>query len=156
MAPRRSPWPYLAHLPFVAWTFAGPLFFGLVPYFRDIAYYYYPNEVFLERSFREGVWPLWNPTSDAGAPFLTTDVAELLLVRATSALSALRFGPPLHQLVAELRIPRHAVRAPERDVLAHAGLRCHATTRCQNAPGDGFAAGRPSRRSASCSSRRDA
>jgi hypothetical protein len=100
MAPRRSPWPYLAHLPFVAWTFAGPLFFGLVPYFRDIAYYYYPNEVFLERSFREGVWPLWNPTSDAGAPFLTTDVAELVLVRATSALSALRFGPPLHQLVA--------------------------------------------------------
>ncbi len=100
MAPRRSPWPYLAHLPFVAWTFAGPLFFGLVPYFRDIAYYYYPNEVFLERSFREGVWPLWNPTSDAGAPFLTTDAAELLLIRASSALSALRFGPPLHQLLA--------------------------------------------------------
>ena len=89
MAPRRSPWPYLAHLPFVAWTFAGPLFFGLVPYFRDIAYYYYPNEVFLERSFREGVWPLWNTTSDAGAPFLTTDVAELVLVRASSALGAL-------------------------------------------------------------------
>jgi hypothetical protein len=100
MAPRRSPWPYLAHLPFVAWAFAGPLFFGLVPYFRDIAYYYYPNEVFLERSFREGVWPLWNPTSDAGAPFLTTDALELLLIRAGSALSALRFGPPLHQLLA--------------------------------------------------------
>ena len=51
MAPRRSLWPYLAHLPLVAWTFAGPLFFGLVPYFRDVGYYYYPNEVFLERSF---------------------------------------------------------------------------------------------------------
>ena len=100
MAPRRSLWPYLAHLPLVAWTFAGPLFFGLVPYFRDVGYYYYPNEVFLERSLREGVWPLWNPTSDAGAPFLTTDAAELLLIRATSALGALRFGPPLHLLVA--------------------------------------------------------
>src|SRR6185436_8758072 len=100
MAPRRSLWPYLARLPLVAWTFAGPLFFGLVPYFRDVGYYYYPNEVFLERSLREGVWPLWNPTSDAGAPFLTTDAAELLLIRATSALGALRFGPPLHLLVA--------------------------------------------------------
>jgi len=113
MAPRRSPWPYLAHLPFVAWTFAGPLFFGLVPYFRDIAYYYYPNEVFLERSFREGVWPLWNPTSDAGAPFLTTDVAELVLVRATSALGALRFEPPLRPLPDELVSARGEATLPE-------------------------------------------
>jgi hypothetical protein len=93
-------WPYLAQLPFVAWTFAGPLFFGLVLYFRDIAYYYYPNAVFLERSFAQGVWPLWNPTSDAGAPFLATDLVDLVLVRATGALGALRFGPPLHQLIA--------------------------------------------------------
>ena len=92
--------PYLAHLPFVAWTFAGPLFFGLVPYFRDIGYYYYPNAVFLERSLAQGVWPLWNPTSDAGAPFLATDALDLALIRATGALGALRYGPPLHQLIA--------------------------------------------------------
>jgi len=95
-----SPWPYLGHVPFVAWTFAGPLFFELVPYFRDVAYYYYPNAVFLERSLSQGVWPLWNPTSDAGAPFLATDVVDLVLVRAAGAAGALRFGPPLHQLLA--------------------------------------------------------
>jgi hypothetical protein len=100
MAPRRSPWPYLAHVPFVAWTFAGPLFSGLVPYFRDVSYYYFPNAVFLERSLAQGVWPLWNPGSDAGAPFLATDVVDLALVRVSGAEGALRFGPPLHQLVA--------------------------------------------------------
>ena len=52
MAPRRSPWRYLAHVPFVAWTFAGPLFSGLVPYFRDLACYYFPNAGFLERRLR--------------------------------------------------------------------------------------------------------
>ena len=100
MALRRSFWPYLAHLPFVAWTFSGPLFLGLVPYFRDIACYYFPNAVFLDRSLAQGVWPLWNPTSDAGAPFLATDLVDLVLVRATGALGALRLGPPLHQLIA--------------------------------------------------------
>ena len=100
MSPRRSLWPYLAHVPFVAWCFAGPLFSGLVPYFRDISCYYFPNAVFLERSLAQGVWPLWNPTSDAGAPFLATDVLDLLLVRAAGAFGALRFGPPLHQLLA--------------------------------------------------------
>ena len=63
-------WPYIAHLPVLAFTFAGALFKGQVFFFRDIVFYYYPNYVFLERSLRQGVWPLWNPTSDAGAPFL--------------------------------------------------------------------------------------
>jgi hypothetical protein len=98
--PLRALWPYLAHVPVVAWTFSGTLFSGLVLYFRDIAYYYYPNAVFLERSLAQGVWPLWNPTSDAGAPFLAADAVDLALVGLSGASGALRFGPPLHQLVA--------------------------------------------------------
>jgi hypothetical protein len=96
----RALWPYLAHVPIVAWTFSGTLFSGLVLYFRDIAYYYYPNAVFLERSLAQGVWPLWNPTSDAGVPFLAADAVDLALVGVFGAPGALRFGPPLHQLIA--------------------------------------------------------
>ncbi len=93
-------WPYLAHLPVVAWIFAGALFQGQVFYFRDVSVYYYPNYVFLERSLRDGVWPLWNPTSDAGAPFLMADPADLALVGLLGATRALRFGPGLHLVLA--------------------------------------------------------
>lgn len=92
--------PLLAHLPVVAVIFSGPLFEGKLPYFRDVAVYYYPNYVFLERSLGQGVWPLWNPTSDAGAPFLITDPTDLLLVGTLGAQGALRVGPPLHLLLA--------------------------------------------------------
>ena len=96
----RALWPYLAHAPVVAWTFSGTLFSGLVLYFRDIACYYYPNAVFLERSLAQGVWPLWNPTSDAGAPFLAVDAVDLALVGLSGVSGALRFGLSLHQLIA--------------------------------------------------------
>jgi hypothetical protein len=89
-------WPYVAHLPILAFLFAGALFKGQVFFFRDIVVYYYPNYVFLERSLRQGVWPLWNPTSDAGAPFLMADPADLLLVGLLGAERALRLGPPMH------------------------------------------------------------
>jgi hypothetical protein len=84
----------------VAFVFSGALFEGQVFFFRDICYYYYPNYVFLEHSLREGVWPLWNPTSDAGAPFLITDPLDLLLVGLAGAERALRFGVPLHLAIA--------------------------------------------------------
>lgn len=93
-------WPYLAHLPVVAWLFAGALFQGQVFFFRDVSFYYYPNYVFLERSLHDGVWPLWNPTSDAGAPFLTADPADLALVGLLGATRALRFGTGLHLALA--------------------------------------------------------
>ena len=96
----RSVLPYAAHLPVVAWVFSGALFSGQVPYFRDVLVYYYPNYVFLERSLGQGVWPLWNPTSDAGAPFLVADPIDLLLVGLLGAVGALRFGPPLHLALA--------------------------------------------------------
>jgi hypothetical protein len=92
--------PFLAHLPVVAWIFAGPIFAGRVPFFRDVALYYYPNYVFLERSLAQRVWPLWNPDCDAGAPFLTTDAVDLVLVGTLGAERALRLGPPLHMLLA--------------------------------------------------------
>jgi hypothetical protein len=84
----------------VAWVFAGPLFGGRVPFFRDIALYYHPNQVFLERSLAQGVWPLWNPDCDAGGPFLATDPVELVLVGGLGAERALRLGPPLHLFLA--------------------------------------------------------
>ena len=96
----RSSWPYLAHLPVVAWVFAGALFQGQVFFFRDVSVHYYPNYVFLERSLGQGVWPLWNPTSDAGAPFLMTDPVDLLLVGLLGAERALRFGSALHLAIA--------------------------------------------------------
>lgn len=94
--------PFLAHLPVTAWLFSGPIFKGTLLFFRDINVYYYPNYVFLERALRQGVWPLWNPTSDAGAPFLITDPIDLLFVAALGAPGALRFGPPLHLALAML------------------------------------------------------
>ncbi|HEY6547696.1 MAG TPA: hypothetical protein VI589_07310, partial [Vicinamibacteria bacterium] len=100
--------PYAAHLPVVAWVFAGALFQGQLPYFRDVPVYYFPNYVFLERSLRQGVWPLWNPTSDAGAPFLVADPLDLLLVGLLGASSALRFGPPLHLALAMIGASRLA------------------------------------------------
>ena len=92
--------PFLAHIPVVLWLFAGPLFEGRVLYFRDIATVYFPDYVFAEQSLRQGVWPLWNPTADAGAPFLLAYPPDLLLLLLAGAKGALRFGPPLHVLLA--------------------------------------------------------
>jgi hypothetical protein len=90
----------IAHLAAVLWIFQGPLLAGSVPFFRDICNYYYPNYVFLSRAFDEGVWPLWNPTSDAGAPFLLAEPLELALVYLVGPLGALRLSPPLHVFLA--------------------------------------------------------
>ena len=90
----------LAHLAVVLWLFEGALFEGRVFFFRDIFCYYFPNYVFLEASLRQGTWPLWNPTSDAGGPFLMADPADLLLVGLLGAQRALRLALPLHVLLA--------------------------------------------------------
>lgn len=92
--------PFLANVPVVLWLFAGAIFQGRMFFFRDIYCYYYPNYVFLERSLRQGVWPLWNPTNDAGGPFLMSDPADLVLVACTGADMALRLALPLHVLLA--------------------------------------------------------
>jgi hypothetical protein len=96
----RALWPFLAHVPVALWLFAGPLFGGRVLFFRDITAGYVPDYAFAEQSLRQGIWPLWNPTADAGAPFLLAYPVDLLLLLVTGAKGALRLGPPLHVLLA--------------------------------------------------------
>lgn len=78
-------------------TLFGPtLFLGEVPYFRDVVYTYYPDLVFLERSLRSGVFPLWHPGADGGAPFFAPYPPHLLLALACGATWALRLSVVLH------------------------------------------------------------
>jgi hypothetical protein len=72
------------------------LILGRVPYFRDVSTYYYPQYAFTASSLQQGVWPLWNPTADAGAPFLLAYPVELILLAALGARRTLMLSPPLH------------------------------------------------------------
>ena len=83
----------------VAWPFAGPLLAGRVLYFRDVGVTYYPDFVFVSRALAQGVWPLWHPGADAGAPFLAAYPVHLLLAGA-GPRAALALSPPLHVLLA--------------------------------------------------------
>jgi hypothetical protein len=78
------------HLALVLWLF-GDTLAGRLPYFRDITFYYFPNDVFLERWLRRGVWPLWNPEADGGGPFLAVNPVELLSIGILGARAALGF-----------------------------------------------------------------
>ena len=92
--------PYAAHLLPVLWLFSGPLLEGRVLFFRDLSLYYYPNYVFVADSLAQGVWPLWNPTSDAGAPFLMAYPLELVALATAGARATLAVLPPLHVWIA--------------------------------------------------------
>jgi hypothetical protein len=92
--------PYAAHLAPPLWLFAGPLFEGRVLFFRDLCFYYFPNYVFVAGSLAQGVWPLWNPTSDAGAPYLMAYPLELAVLATAGARAALAVLPPLHVWIA--------------------------------------------------------
>ncbi len=83
-----------------AWPFWGPLFEGRVLFFRDVGVTYYPDLVFLQRSLAQGVWPLWHPGADAGAPFLAPYPVHLLLVALVGARATLALSPWLHVLLA--------------------------------------------------------
>ncbi len=84
----------------VAWLFAGPLFAGRVLYYRDVGVTYYPDLVFVSRALEQGVWPLWHPGADAGAPFLMAYPLHLVLLLLGGARATLAVSPPLHVLVA--------------------------------------------------------
>jgi hypothetical protein len=100
-APAGERWlSYAAHLLPALWLFAGPLFEGRMLFFRDLSVYYYPNYVFVARSLAQGVWPLWNPTSDGGAPFLMAYPLELAMLGTFGARAALAVLPPLHVWIA--------------------------------------------------------
>ncbi len=72
----------VVHVLVAAWVFAPALWDGRMLYVRDISTYFYPNLVFLGRSLAAGVFPLWCPAVDAGAPFLLVYPPDLLLVAA--------------------------------------------------------------------------
>jgi hypothetical protein len=84
----------------VAWVFAGPLLEGRVLYHRDVGVTYYPDFVFVSRELARGVWPLWHPGVDGGAPFLMAYPVHLVLLGLSGARAALAVSPPLHLLVA--------------------------------------------------------
>jgi SAM-dependent methyltransferase len=90
----------LLHLALTAVLFGDVVFAGRVPYFRDVGTYYYPDYVFAADALRHGVWPLWNPTADAGAPYLKAYPVELLLLLLTGARGTLTVGPLLHVFAA--------------------------------------------------------
>ena len=91
----------IAHLMMVVTFFHRLLLLGDVPYFRDLASFYYPCFALIERAAAEGVaWPLWNRYSNAGEPFLEPYIVNLLSVRLFGALGALRLDAPLHVLLA--------------------------------------------------------
>ncbi len=82
------------------WLFWGPLFAGRVLYFRDVTYTYFPDFVFCAQSLSEGLWPLWHPGADAGAPHLATYPVHLLLLLLCGPRLTLALSPPLHVLIA--------------------------------------------------------
>ncbi|HET9315945.1 MAG TPA: hypothetical protein VFQ51_10165 [Vicinamibacteria bacterium] len=99
--PARSLLPVLAaHVLLVALLCADVLFLGRLPYLRDVSTYYYPDYVFAASALRHGVWPLWNPTAEAGAPFLMAYPVELAMLAVLGARRTLALAPPLHVLLA--------------------------------------------------------
>jgi hypothetical protein len=84
----------------VAWLFGGPLFAGRVLYYRDVGVTYYPDFVFVSRQLARGVWPLWHPGADGGAPFLMAYPVHLVLLLLGGPRVTLAVSPPLHVLVA--------------------------------------------------------
>jgi hypothetical protein len=92
--------PLLGHAALVAWVFGGALFLGRLPYLRDLSSQYYPDFNFAAAALRHGEWPLWNPAILAGTPWLLAYPPDLLLLLLSGAAGALRFGPPLHVLLA--------------------------------------------------------
>ncbi len=90
----------LAHLLPVLWLFGGAIFAGRLLFFRDLSSQYAPDYAFAADSLRHGVWPLWNPTNNAGEPMVLAypvDIALLLLVGARAPLGV---GAALHLLLA--------------------------------------------------------
>jgi hypothetical protein len=122
--PARSLLPVLAaHVLLVALLCADVLFLGRLPYLRDVSTYYYPDYVFVASALRHGVWPLWNPTADAGAPFLMAYPVELVMLAVLGARRTLALAPPLHVLLAMCGM---TVLARERGLRATASWMCGA------------------------------
>jgi hypothetical protein len=86
----------LVHLVPSLWLLGAGLSGARVLFFRDVTAYYYPAYVFVERAFAAGVWPLWIPGVQAGAPFLATYPIDLALIWLFGAHWTLALMPLLH------------------------------------------------------------
>src|SRR5262245_7995992 len=100
-APSRRRWLAVhgAHLLPTAALF-GDLLAGRVLFFRDLSFFYFPNYAFLAQSLRAGIWPLWNPGSDGGGPFLNAYPPDLLLAAIGGPRLAMGAGVFLHAWLA--------------------------------------------------------
>lgn len=96
------PWALVAglHVALTAWLFGGALLRGELVYFRDLSSYYAPLYAFASRALSAGLWPLWNPTANAGEPFLLAYPLDLLLILTGGWRAALGVGQALHLLLA--------------------------------------------------------
>jgi hypothetical protein len=90
----------LSHLAAVLWLFGGALVSGRVLYFRDLSTHYAPSYAFAAEALHRGVWPLWNPSANAGEPFLLVYPPDLLLLLIGGRLAPLGVGAALHLLLA--------------------------------------------------------
>ncbi|HYN91627.1 MAG TPA: hypothetical protein VER75_06875, partial [Thermoleophilaceae bacterium] len=100
--PATRAWPgvVVAHLLLVLWLFGGALVGGRLLYFRDLSSQYAPDYAFAAESLRHGVWPLWNPTSNAGEPMLLAYPVDVGLLLLAGARAPLGVGAALHLLLA--------------------------------------------------------
>lgn len=100
----RERWAWLgvgaAHVLTVAWLFGPALFQGHLLYFRDLSMHYAPQYAWVADSLQQGVWPLWNPRSNAGEPLLPVYPIDLLLLLLGGPRAPLGWGAALHLLVA--------------------------------------------------------
>jgi hypothetical protein len=91
-----------AHVLAVLALFGPALFGGHVLYFRDICLQYAPAYSWVAESLRNGVWPLWDPYSNAGEPFLLVYPVDLVLLLVGGERAPLGWGAALHLFVALL------------------------------------------------------
>jgi hypothetical protein len=90
----------LAHLLLVLWLFGGAVVAGRLLYFRDLSSQYAPDYAFAAESLRHGVWPLWNPSSNAGEPMLLAYPVDIALLLLAGGRAPLGLGAALHLLLA--------------------------------------------------------
>jgi hypothetical protein len=90
------------HVGAVLTLFGPALFGGRLLYFRDICLQYAPAYAWVAESLRTGVWPLWDPYSNAGEPFLLVYPVDLVLLLVGGERAPLGWGAALHLFVALL------------------------------------------------------
>ena len=98
----------LAHLATVGWLFSSVFTAGRLLYFRDLSTQYAPAYSFTEAALRSGIWPLWNPTVNAGQRFLLAYPVDLALLALGGWKWCLGVGAALHLLLAMIGCSRLA------------------------------------------------